>query len=111
MAGAVVASLALACRPAPPPTARHLVLVTIDTLRADRVGVYGNRDVATPVLDGIAREGAMAVEATAHVPLTRPSHVNLFTGLLPTETGIRDNVSPSVVPETPLLAEVLKQAG
>jgi choline-sulfatase len=98
-------------RATPPPTARHLVLVTIDTLRADRVGVYGARDVATPVLDRIAREGAMAVEATAHVPLTRPSHVNLFTGLLPTETGIRDNVSPAVVPDTPLLAEVLKKAG
>ena len=111
-AAALALALAAGCRAAPPPpTARHLVLVTIDTLRADRVGVYGNADVATPALDGIAREGAMAVEAMAHVPLTRPSHVNLFTGLLPTETGIRDNVSPAVVPDTPLLAEVLKAAG
>lgn len=101
------------CRrlPTPPRAARHLVVVTIDTLRADRLGVYGSRDVATPALDRIAREGAMAAEATAHVPSTRPSHVNLFTGLLPTETGIRDNVSPAVPPDTPLLAEVLKGAG
>ena len=102
-----------ACRrsPAAPGTARHLVIVTIDTLRADRLGVYGNKDVATPVLDRIAHEGAMAVEASAHVPLTRPSHVNLFTGLLPPETGIRDNISPAVLPDTPLLAEVLKTVG
>jgi arylsulfatase A-like enzyme/tetratricopeptide (TPR) repeat protein len=87
------------------------VLVTIDTLRADRLGVYGNERVETPRLDRIAREGALAVEAMAHVPLTRPSHVTLFTGRLPAQTGIRDNVSPAVVPETPLLAEVLKGAG
>jgi arylsulfatase A-like enzyme/Tfp pilus assembly protein PilF len=87
------------------------VIVTIDTLRADRLGAYGNKEVATPVLDRIAREGAMAAQATAHVPLTRPSHVSLFTGRLPTETGVRDNISPAVVPDTPLLAEVLKKAG
>ena len=69
--------------PPPRPVARHLVLVTIDTLRADRLGCYGSRDVATPNLDRLAREGAMAPDATVHVPLTRPSHVSLFTGLLP----------------------------
>jgi choline-sulfatase len=99
------------CRRAPAPVARHLVLVTIDTLRADRLGIYGNAQVATPRLDRIAREGAMAEEATAHVPLTRPSHVTLFTGRLPAQTGIRDNVSPAVVSDTPLLAEILKGAG
>ena len=53
----------------------------------------------------------MAEQATAHVPLTRPSHVTLFTGRLPAETGMRDNISPAVVPEVPLLAETLKKAG
>jgi arylsulfatase A-like enzyme/tetratricopeptide (TPR) repeat protein len=95
----------------PPPTARHLVLVTIDTLRADRLGVYGNREVSTPHMDLLAKEGAMAPDATVHAPLTRPSHVSLFTGLLPSEHGIRDNVSPTLDPEIPLLAEVLKTAG
>jgi arylsulfatase A-like enzyme/Flp pilus assembly protein TadD len=51
------------------------------------------------------------VEASAHVPLTRPSHVSLFTGLLPTEHGIRDNVSPAVVPQVPLLAELFRTSG
>ncbi len=91
--------------------ARHLVLVTIDTLRADRLGVYGSRDVATPVLDRIAREGAWAPEAMAHVPLTRPSHSSLFSGLLPAEHGIRDNVSPSLAAGVPLLAPTLQAAG
>ena len=111
-AGLMIA-LAAGCVRAPsaPPPARHLILVTIDTLRADHVGVYGNPDVATPHLDGIARAGAMAPDATSHVPLTRPSHVSLLTGRLPPATGIRDNISPAVVPAVPLLAPLLKQAG
>ena len=96
---------------APPPRAEHVVLVTLDTLRADRLGAYGNPDVATPRLDRIAAEGALAEEASAHVPLTRPSHASLLTGLLPPEHGIRDNVSPAVVPGVPLLAEVFRDAG
>ena len=109
VAATLLLSAAGCARKAAPP--RHLVLVTIDTLRADRLGVYGNKDVATPHLDRIAALGTMAEQATAHVPLTRPSHVTLFTGRLPAETGVRDNISPAVVPKVPLLAETLKQAG
>jgi arylsulfatase A-like enzyme/Flp pilus assembly protein TadD len=97
--------------PTAPPAARHVVILTIDTLRADRLGCYGSRDVKTPRLDRIAAEGALAVEASAHVPLTRPSHVSIFTGLLPTQHGIRDNVSPAVVPEVALLAERFRERG
>ncbi len=86
------------------------MLVTIDTLRADHVGAYGGT-VATPHLDRLAREGALVEEAAAHVPLTRPSHVSLFSGLLPPATGVRDNVSPAAAPEAPLLSEVLRGAG
>ena len=103
----------VACQrtPAPPSVARHVVIVTIDTLRADRLGCYGARDVATPRLDRVAAAGALAVEASAHVPLTRPSHVSIFTGLLPTQHGIRDNVSPALVPQVPLLAELFRAGG
>jgi arylsulfatase A-like enzyme/Tfp pilus assembly protein PilF len=97
--------------PPPPAAAEHVVLVTIDTLRADRLGCYGNKDVATPRLDAIAAAGALAEEASAHVPLTRPSHASILTGLLPAGHGIRDNVSPGVVAGVPLLAEVLKKNG
>jgi arylsulfatase A-like enzyme/Tfp pilus assembly protein PilF len=102
---------ATACSPPrTPPTARHLVLVTIDTLRADRVGVYGATDL-TPRIDRIARDGAFAAHAMAHVPLTRPSHATILSGLLPWELGVRDNLSPAELPASPLLAEMLKGAG
>ena len=81
-------------RPAPAATARNVLIVTIDTLRADRVGIYGATQVETPAIDRLAREGAWAPQATVPVPLTRPSHVSLFTGLYPAEHGIRDNISP-----------------
>ncbi|HJS58045.1 MAG TPA: sulfatase, partial [Vicinamibacteria bacterium] len=102
--------VAAACR-GPANVPRDLVLVTIDTLRADRLGVYGSKDVATPVLDRIAREGVMAPEAMVHVALTRPSHVSLLTGLLPYQHGIRDNVSPGLGASVPTLATLLQQKG
>jgi arylsulfatase A-like enzyme/Tfp pilus assembly protein PilF len=99
----------LACRPGPLP-AENLVLVTIDTLRADRVGVYEGGP-ATPNLDRIAAEGAFARNAYAHVPLTRPSHLSLFTGLYPFEHGVRQNVTPRFAADAPLLAELLRGSG
>ncbi len=115
-AALVLCGLSAACAPrttTPPPsrTAKHLLLVTIDTLRADRLGAYGNATVATPNLDRLARDGAMALHASAQVPLTRPSHVSLFTGLYPAEHGIRDNVSPPLGKNVPVLAEILQQRG
>ena len=107
-------SAAAACAPKSPPVpraARNLVLVTIDTLRADRLGAYDSTTVATPNLDRLAREGAMALHASAQVPLTRPSHISLLTGLYPAEHGIRDNVSPPLRAGVPLLAEILQQHG
>jgi choline-sulfatase len=110
-----LALAALACaRPAPPsPPAGppNVLIVTIDTLRADRVGVYGAKDVETPNIDRLAREGAWVPQATVHVPLTRPSHVSLFTGRYPDEHGIRDNVSPPLAADVPLLAERFQRAG
>lgn len=94
-----------------PPVARHVVFITIDTLRADRLGCYGNSQVATPNIDRLAREGAMAPQAAVHVPLTRPSHISIFTGLYPAEHAIRDNVAPSLSKDVPTLAEVVNRAG
>src|SRR5918996_1698814 len=96
--------------PGPPPNSPHLVLVNIHTLRADRVGVYGGGDL-TPTLDRIAKQGAYAADATSHVPLTRPSHATMFTGLWPWQGGVRDNLSAGGLPPSPLLAEILKSAG
>ena len=100
-------------RDAAPPVAppEHVIVVTIDTLRADRLGCYGNDHVATPNIDRLAREGAIAPEATVPAPITRPSHVSIFTGLDPAQHGIRDNISRALAPDVPTLAEAFKAAG
>jgi choline-sulfatase len=104
---------ACAGRPAPPPASGppNVLIVTVDTLRADRLGIYGARNVATPNMDRLAREGVWAPQADVHVPLTRPSHISLFTGRYPDEHGIRDNVAPPLAPGVPLLSERFKNAG
>ncbi|HKI86930.1 MAG TPA: sulfatase-like hydrolase/transferase, partial [Thermoanaerobaculia bacterium] len=69
-----------------------VVLISIDTLRSDHLPAYGYKEVKTPAIDSLVRDGILFERAYSHVPLTLPSHVTLLTGLLPTETGVRDNV-------------------
>ena len=93
------------------PAARHLVLVTIDTLRADRLGAYGSTTVPTPNFDRLARAGALARDASTHVPITRPAHTSLFTARYPAEHGVRDNISLPLAADVPTLAETLSAQG
>jgi choline-sulfatase len=91
------------------PRAQNLVIVTIDTLRADRVGAYGYSRARTPALDSLAR-GVRFDRAYAAAPITLPSHATMLTGRYPPGHGSRDNgmrVSESV----PTLATVLQSAG
>ena len=88
-----------------------VVLVTIDTLRADHVGAYGSRRGATPNLDALAARGVLVEDAVVQVPQTRPSHASIFTGLYPFEHGLRDNASAGLSPRFETLATVLKAAG
>src|SRR5687768_535552 len=88
-----------------------VVMITIDTMRADRLGVYGYAKASTPVLDGLAKEGVLFKNAVAHVPLTRPSHASLFTGLFPFQHNVHDNVAPPLDIKIPTLAEILRQRG
>jgi arylsulfatase A-like enzyme len=74
------------------PPGTPVVLITIDTLRSDRLPAYGYRGVRTPALDALRREAVLYERAYAHTPLTLPSHASLLTGLLPGEHGVRDNV-------------------
>src|SRR5262245_44537424 len=69
----------------------NLVIVTLDTTRADRFGCYGYKEIATPRLDELARHGTLFEQAHAPVPLTLPSHSSLFTGKYPPAHGVRDN--------------------
>jgi len=96
---------------APAATPKHLVVVTIDTLRADRLGAYGSTTVPTPNFDRIAGEGVRALDATTHVPITRPSHATLFTARYPAEHGVRDNISLPLARDVPTLAEALHAQG
>jgi arylsulfatase A-like enzyme len=82
-----------------------VVIVTIDTLRADRVGCYGYAKAHTPTLDRLSTEGTMFTHAVSHVPLTRPSHLSIFTGLFPFQYNVHDNVSAPLDPKIPTLAE------
>ncbi len=94
-----------------PRLAQNLVLVTIDTLSADRVGCYGYGKARTPVLDGLAAEGIRFDRAFSPVPLTLPSHASLLTGTYPMFHGVRDNSGFVVAAEQTTLAELLSARG
>ena len=89
----------------------NLLLVTLDTVRADHLGSYGFKAAQTPVLDRVAREGVRFADATTHAPITGPAHAGILTGRYPAHYGIRDNAATPVPPEALTLAEVLKNAG
>jgi arylsulfatase A-like enzyme/Flp pilus assembly protein TadD len=89
----------------------NLVVVTLDTTRADRLGCYGFRPDVTPNIDTLAREAIVFDHATATVPLTFPSHSSIFTGLVPPHHGVRDNGGFFLDESKTTLAERLKQAG
>jgi arylsulfatase A-like enzyme/tetratricopeptide (TPR) repeat protein len=101
---------ATANRPAPANGA-NLIVITLDTVRADHLGPYGYTAIETPALTRLASEGVRFAAAYASVPLTLPSHTSLFTGLLPMSHGVRDNGGFHVDPAHRTLAETLKTAG
>jgi choline-sulfatase len=90
---------------------RSVLLVTIDTLRADHVGCYGRAEAATPTLDGLAARGARFPTAIAHAPLTGPSHACLLTGLTPLGHGFRDNGGFALPRSVTTAAEDFRAAG
>ncbi len=91
--------------------APNILLITVDTLRADRLGCYGSKTVATPAMDGLARDGVLFERALAQVPLTFPSHASIFTGTYPSYTGVQDFTSPPLGPGFRTLAQSLKANG
>ena len=88
-----------------------IVLVSIDTLRSDRVGCYGYAKATTPALDALAREGVLFEDAFSHCPLTLPAHASLFTGLLPPAHGVRDDLGFTLAAEHRTLASRFQDAG
>ncbi len=88
-----------------------MLLITIDTLRADRVGAFGGRAGLTPTLDQLAAEGLRLTRAYSAAPLTLPSHASILTAVSPPVHGLRANGLFRLGPNLPTLATVLKAAG
>ena len=97
--------------PTPPaPSAKNLVIITIDTLRADHVGAYGYKPARTPTLDKLAHDGVLFTHAFATAPITLTSHASLMTGRYPAGHGARHN-GMRIDPKTPTLADTLAESG
>ncbi|MGH9669094.1 MAG: sulfatase-like hydrolase/transferase [Terriglobales bacterium] len=92
-------------------TAPNIILITVDTLRADRLGCYGSKTVATPAMDRLAADGVVFERALAQVPLTFPSHAAILTGTYPSYTGVQDFTSPPLGSEFRTLAQSLSANG
>src|SRR5262245_53817965 len=105
-------------RPSPPSPVRSgacagcsVLLITVDTLRSDRVGAFGGQGGLTPTLDLLADEGLRLTRAYSPAPLTLPSHASLLTAVSPPVHGIRANGLFRLGPNLPTLATVLESAG
>ncbi|HXC49773.1 MAG TPA: sulfatase [Candidatus Limnocylindrales bacterium] len=114
---AVGAAFAAAC--SPPPLAPfaacrdcNIVLISVDTLRADHVGAYGYSRPTTPNIDALAKKGVLFEHAVAQSSWTRPAHMSIFTGMYPREHGFVALLdSRRLEPEVPTIASVLASSG
>ena len=92
-------------------SAPNVVVITIDTLRADHLGCYGYKQIRTPNIDGLAADGARFERAYTAVPVTLPSHTVMFTGTYPMLSGMHDFAANKLNSTQPTLASVLKEHG
>ena len=93
------------------PATGPIILISIDTLRADHLPAYGYHNVRTPAIDALATDGVVFERAYSHAPQTLPAHVSLLSGQLPFETGVRDNVGFAVKAGERLLPQMLRERG
>jgi arylsulfatase A-like enzyme len=93
------------------PPKLSLILITIDTLRADHLGAYGAKTGATPALDALAARGVRFDQVQTAAPLTAPSHATILTGQYPPSHGVRGNVVFTLGTKYPTLATRLKARG
>jgi arylsulfatase A-like enzyme/Tfp pilus assembly protein PilF len=87
---------------------QNLLLITLDTIRADRLGCYGYSAAETPNLDRLAKQGVLFERAYAQVPMTLPSHCSIMTGRYPKELGVHVNGRNALSPSAVTLAEVFR---
>jgi len=89
----------------------NVILITLDTTRADHLGCYGYPGAKTPRLDALARKGALFEQAATTAPLTLPAHTSILTGMYPTYHGVRINGNTAVSAEQTTAAEILSSRG
>src|SRR5438874_5349631 len=88
-----------------------IVLISVDSLRANHLAAYGYDKVKTPGIDGLATDGVVFERAFAHVPQTLPATASLLTGRLPFDVGVRDTVGFTIPQTERLLSEMLRDRG
>lgn len=99
-------------RPKPTPTEQlNVLLITLDTTRADRIGCYGHEAAETPAIDSLAQRGIRFESAYSQAALTLPSHVSMLTGTYPKVNGIRVNARGRMSEATPSMAQVFHDRG
>ena len=96
---------------AAPTASPNVVFITIDTLRPDHLGCYGDKQIGTPNIDTLAADGTRFERAYTAVPVTLPSHTVIFTGTYPTLSGVHDFAANKLSPTQATLASVLKENG
>lgn len=89
----------------------NVILITIDTVRADHVGCYGAKNVETPTLDSLAHDGIVFERAISQVPLTWPSHTVILTGTYPFQNGVQDFTGTPLEPRFRSVAQAFKDHG
>ena len=107
----ITLSLALALTACGGPPPLNIVLITLDTTRADHLGCYGHDGIKTPNIDRLAAEGILYERCYTPVPITLPSHLSILTGTYPAYHGVHENAGFYVAPELVTLPEVLKERG
>ena len=96
---------------APSPANAPVILISIDTLRADRLPAYGYQKVRTPNIDAFAAQSVLFERAYSHAPQTLPAHASILSGALPFEHGVRDNVGFTLAPGRWSLPGALRERG
>jgi arylsulfatase A-like enzyme/predicted Zn-dependent protease len=93
------------------PVSGPIIVISIDTLRADHLPAYGYKGGRTPAIDALAADGVVFERAYSHAPQTLPAHASLLSGRLPFETGVRDNVGFSIKSSERMLPQMLRDRG
>jgi arylsulfatase A-like enzyme/Flp pilus assembly protein TadD len=109
--GFLLLSLASGCNSKEAALDIPVFIISIDTLRADRLPAYGYTKGSTPAIDRLRADSILFEQAYSHVPLTLPSHASIFTGLLPPDHGVRNNVGYHLSGDLPTLPQLLRNHG